>query len=220
MFLFVSDIGGALTPPWYVYISISVTWWYIVVHIFSNYVLFVRYNKYCIKCYTLNFPFWFWDSSDVAIKQKYSAFFFNSIKLLLSSSRVSECVVWECIQTCVCVTTCVFWYRSICIWLFLPWEATKWNSVTLWWENRLDYKIPSTCANWVLESLIWHLLEYYVICKWSVHQNKNPSPYFAALSLPSPVLQVCNVWAQFLGEFPICLCACYLWQRTVPGRQL
>lgn len=191
-----------------------------MVHIFSNYVCLSDTTNTVFSARLWIFLSDF-ETVLILLPNEHAVHFFQLNKataLLFQAEWV--CVVWECMQVCVCVTTCVFWYTSICIWLFLPWEATKRNSVTLWWENRLDYKIPSTCANWVLESLIWHLLEYYVICKWSVHQNKNPSPYFAALSLPSPMLQVCNVWAQFLGEFPICLCACYLWQRTVPGQQL
>lgn len=158
----------------------------------------------------------------ISLPNKYTVHFFQLNKgtaLLLQT----ECVLCESIYKYVDVCLyhhCMFCYTCICIWLFLSWEAMKLRSIALWWENRLDYKIPSTCSNWVLESLIWHLLEYYVICKWNFHQHKNPSPYFAALSLPSPVLQVCNVWAQFLGEFPICLYACYLWQRTVPAQQL
>lgn len=157
-----------------------------------------------------------------SLPNEYTMHFFqlNKGTDLLLFKWVSACVKErECVDMCLCHRICVL--VPMCLYIVFPTlgshKTKKYYSVM---KNRLNYKIPPTWANWALESLIWHLLEYYIICEWNFHQNENPSPYFAALSLPSPVLQVCNVWAQFLGEFPICLCACYLWQRTVPGQQL
>lgn len=190
------------------------------------YLLSDTTNIQCCTCeFSLLLLGQFWNRYQMNIR----CIFFNSIKVLIyySSSkwvrvwkRVCRYVsLWEYVDTCLCHRICVL--VPMCLYIVFPTlgshKTKKYYSVM---KNRLNYKIPPTWANWALESLIWHLLEYYIICEWNFYQNENPSPYFAALSLPSPVLQVCNVWAQFLGEFPICLCACYLWQRTVPGQQL
>lgn len=168
---------------------------------------------------TLNWPFWYCYNSDT--QQTYSTFSATQLKYWFAVFKCTP--VCGSVYTYVCFTIDDFCYIGICIsfFFFLPWLSQKLGK-KCYSVLRKQIQLQNTINLSKLSSEIIDLASPGILCTFAsdIFTDKNPSPYFAALSLLSPVLQVCNVWAQFLGEFPICLCACYLWQRTVPGQQL